>query len=96
MGLEYNQYDKLKVDTFNDSVQASMNHIRFQEKIENMLYYFSLAKTSSKLYRSKMNDKDSHRLITGSNHDEFVCSRLCSPYLARPTQNLTYVGLRAW
>ena len=57
MGLEYNQYDKLKVDIFNDSVQASMNHIRFQEKVENMLYYFSLAKTSSKLYRSKMNDK---------------------------------------
>jgi len=49
MGLEYTQYDKLKVDTFNDSVQASMNHIGFQEKIENMLYYFSLAKTSSKL-----------------------------------------------
>jgi hypothetical protein len=49
MGLEYNQYDKFKVDTFNDLVQVSMNHIRFQEKIENMLYYFSLAKTSSKL-----------------------------------------------
>ena len=53
MGLEYTQYDKLKVDTFNDSVQASMNHIIFQEKIENMLYYFSLAKTSYKKYRSK-------------------------------------------
>ena len=61
MGLEYTQYDKLKVDTFNDLVQASMNHIIFQEKIENMLYYFSLAKTSYKIYRSKMNDKDSHR-----------------------------------
>jgi hypothetical protein len=69
---------------------------RSQQKIINMLFLTSFSQNLLQTITMDRTLIDNRNSITGSNHDEFICSRLCSPHLARPTQNLTYISLRAW